>query len=318
MEKLIASSYKNIGGLIVQKQGETVYETYQNDCTPITPVHIYSATKSITSILIGIAIDQGCIQSVDQKILEFFPEYKANRTNTAIQDITLKNLLTMTAPYRYRKPNYTEFFESPCWWRYALDQLGGRDPIGQFLYAGIIGPDILSEILVRTTGKSVLDYAVENLFTPLGITVDGNVIFTDKETQLAWYDTKEKHGWVADRTGVNTAGWGLSLSATDMMKLGELYRGEGQWDGKQIVSKTWVKESTTEHSRWEKISLSYGYLWWLIDENEHSYAAMGDGGNVIYVNPTREMVIAIASYPSKNVADRIKLIRDYILPVFEG
>lgn len=250
-------------------------------------------------------------------MLEFFPEYQPNRTNTAIPNITLQNLLSMTAPYRYRKPNYTEFFESPCWWSYALNQLGGKDSIGQFLYAGIIGPDILSEILVRTTGKSVLEYACEHLFAPLGIIVDGsNVIFSDKETQLAWYDAKEKHGWVADRTGVNTAGWGLSLSATDMTRLGELYLKGGQWNGRQIVSKEWVRESTIEHSRWEKISLAYGYLWWLIDQKEHSFAAMGDGGNVIYVNPTREIVIAIASYPSQNAADRLKLIRDYILPVF--
>ncbi|WP_331665905.1 hypothetical protein [Anaerosporobacter sp.] len=90
------------------------------------------------------------------------------------------------------------------------------------------------------------------------------------------------------------------------------------WDGKQIVSARWVDESTKEHSRWEKRNLAYGYLWWIIDDKEHSYAAMGDGGNVIYVNTKKNIVISIASLFEQKVKDRLEFIKEYIEPMFES
>lgn len=101
-----------------------------------------------------------------------------------------------------------------------------------------------------------------------------------------------------------------------MSKIGQLYLDKGLWNGSKIVPKWWVDESTIEHSRWEK--LSYGYLWWIIDNNEHIYAAIGDGGNVIYINEKEKLVISIASLPMEKAKDRIKLIREYIEPLFEN
>ncbi|MGB8455581.1 MAG: hypothetical protein WCD89_25090 [Anaerocolumna sp.] len=118
----------------------------------------------------------------------------------------------------------------------------------------------------------------------MDIHVDGNIVFQDKEEQLAWYKEKNVRGWVADRTGVNTAGWGLSLTPKDMAKIGQLYLAGGMWKERQIIPAWWIEESTKEHSRCNLYRLSYGYLWWIIDEKEHIYATMGDGGNVIYVN----------------------------------
>ena len=89
------------------------------------------------------------------------------------------------------------------------------------------------------------------------------------------------------------------------------------WDGKQIVSAGWINEITSEHSRWDKIDLPYGYLWWIIDGKEHACAAMGDSGNVIYFNKEKKLVISIASLSMQNAKDRIELIKKYIEPIFE-
>ncbi len=315
MEKIIHGSYHNIGGIVVLKKGKAVYEKYYNNCTAADAFHIFSVTKSIVSILIGIAIDHGYIKNIEQKVLDFFPDYTVKRGEQTLQRITLKDLLTMTAPYKYKTEPYTEFFASNDWVKASLDLLGGQGSIGEFRYAPVIGSDIFSGILVKSTGQSVLDFATNYLFEPLGIIVEGNIIFQNKEEQLAFYEAKNVKGWVADPTGVNTAGWGLSLTAMDMAKLGQLYLDRGVWLGTQIVSEEWIMDSTREQSRWGK--LPYGYLWWIIDEAEHAYAAMGDGGNVIYVNPEKEIVISIASLFVKNAKDRIKLIREYIEPVFE-
>lgn len=317
LEKLITSSYSNIAGIIVLKSDKTVYENYFNGCTVTSTLHVFSVTKSIISILIGIAIDKGYIKNINQKVLDFFPDYAVKRGEKAIQNVTIKNMLTMTAPYKYKSEPYEKFFESDNWVNSALDLLGGNGKIGEFRYAPLIGPDILSGILVKTTGQSVLDFASKYLFTPLRITVGSNVVFHNIEEQLEFYKAKNVSGWVADRAGVNTAGWGLNLNAEAMAKIGQLYLNDGIWNGKQIISSSWINESTKEHIRCNQWKLSYGYLWWIIDEKQHAYAAMGDGGNIIYINTKKKMIISIASLFMPHAKDRLKLIKEYIEPVFE-
>lgn len=316
LERLINSSYNNTAGIVVLKNGKTLYENYFNEYTASSTLHVFSVTKSIISILIGIAIDKGYIKSINQKVLDFFSDYAVKRGEKMIQNITLKDMLTMTAPYKYKSEPYTEYFTSTNWVNSALDLLGGKGKIGEFRYTPLIGPDILSGILVKATGQSVLDFAIEYLFSPLSINVEGNVVFRNKEEQLAWYKEKNVRGWVADPQGINTAGWGLALTSMDMAKIGQLYLGGGLWKGKQVVPAWWIDESTKEHSQWGK--LSYGYLWWIIDDKEHIYAALGDGGNVIYVNTKGNMVISISSLFMLGATDRIKLIKEYIEPMFEN
>lgn len=316
LENIINSNYKNIAGMVVLKDGKTLYENYFNDCTANSKIHVYSVTKSIISILIGIAIDKGYIKSVDQKVLDFFPDYVVKKREKVIQKITLKDLLTMTAPYKYKFNPYIKYFTSDDFVKFSLDLLGGKDNIGKFKYAPLIGPDIFSGILVNTTGQSVLDFARENLFNPLGITVEGNVTFDSKEEQLAFNNSKDISGWVADSTGINTGGWGLTLSAIDMAKIGQLYLDNGLYNEKQIVSKKWIEDSTKEHSRWKKLNIPYGYLWWISDDIDYGYAAMGDGGNIIFVNKDKKIVVSIASLFAPRVMDRIEFIKKYIEPIF--
>lgn len=318
LEKIINSDYRNIAGMVVMKDGETLYENYFNECTADSRIHVYSVTKSIVSLLIGIAIDKGYIKSVKQKVLEFFPDYIIKRGEKTIQNVTLENMLTMTAPYKYKFAPYTKYFTSQDWVKSSLDLLGGRGKTGEFRYAPLIGPDILSGILVKATGQSVLDFATENLFAPLGINVEINVVFHSKEEQLSFNKKTDISGWVADPQGVNTAGWGLTLSPVDMAKIGQLCLNGGEWNRKQLVSSDWIEESTREHVRWEKMNLPYGYLWWIGNDSECGYAAMGDGGNIIYVNTARKLVVAITSTFIPRPNDRIELIKKYVEPIFEN
>lgn len=317
LEKIINNEYSNIAGIVVLKNGEMQYESYFNECTATSRIHVYSVAKSIISVLIGIAMDKGYIKSIHQKVLDFFPNYTVKKGEKTIQNITLKDLLTMTAPYKYKLAPYTyiKYFMSDNWLKFTLDLLGGKGQIGEFRYTPLVGPDILSGILVKATGQSVFDFGTENLFLPLGITVERNVILHTAKEQRAFNKATNISGWVADPTGINSGGWGLTLSPSDMAKIGQLYLNNGIWDDKQIVSTGWINESTKEHSLWKKINLYYGYLWWIIDGKEHTYAAMGDGGNVIYINTEKNTVISIASLYKHNVEDRIEFIKEYIEPI---
>ena len=311
MEEAIAADYKNMVGMVIIKDGEMVYENYYNGCSADSRIHVFSVTKSIVSILIGMAIDKGLIKSIDDKVLDYFPDYTLKRGEKTLPDIRIKDILTMTVPYKYKFNPYTKYFTSMDWVKFSLDKMGGRGKIGEFRYAPIIGPDVLSGILVKATGQSVLEFAKENLFEPLDINIEKNITFDSKEEQMEFYKSTDMNGWVADPQGVNTAGWGLTISPVDMAKIGQLFLNKGKWNGEQIVSEKWVEESTTEHSRWKKLNLPYGYLWWVGEKG--GYAAMGDGGNIIYVNPDKNLVVAITSLFYPRAKDRIDFIETFIL-----
>ncbi len=313
LEQKINSQYANTTGIVIIKDGIVSYEKYFKGCTAESRVHVYSVTKSVISILLGIALDKGYIKNIEEKVLDYFPEYKVKRGEKKIQNITLRDMLTMTAPYKYRLfAPYIKYFTSSDWVEFSLDLLGGRGKVGTFRYAPLIGPDILSGILVRATGQSVLEFAAENLFEPLGIKVENNLLFESKEEQMAFNQSTDTSGWAVDPTGIHAAGWGLTLTPMDMAKIGQLYLNGGMWEGKRIVSSKWVEDSTIEHSRWKKENLPYGYLWWV---NEDGYAAMGDGGNIIYVNTKKKLVISIAALFVPKAGDRIELITKFIEPV---
>ena len=289
IETKIRSEYSNIAGIVIQKNGARVYEQYFNGYTAKNAVHVCSVTKSIFSALIGIAVDKKYITTVNQHVLDFFPDYTVKTGEKTIEKITIKNLLTMTAPYKYETEPYEKFFESRNPIYYALDLLGGDGPIGTFNYSAVGGTHILAGILVKATGQSVLDFAVENLFSQLGISVPYSVVLHSKEEYLAYMNDRNSRGWVSDP--------------------------QGTWNNRQIVSGTWVGESTHEHSRCADPETAYGYLWWLTGRD--SYAALGDGGNVIYINTKKKIVVAIASLLVPEPKDRIGLIKKYIEPAFE-
>jgi CubicO group peptidase (beta-lactamase class C family) len=319
LDEAIKNNFCNIAGVVVLKNNEKVYENYFNECNANNRVHVYSVTKSVISILLGIAIDKGYIKGINEKILNFFPDYVVKKNEKLIQSVTIKDLITMTVPYKYKFAPYTyiKYFMSDDWINFSLNLIGGKSRIGDFKYAPLVGPDILSGILVNSTGQSVLNFASENLFLPLGINVDKNIIFHSAKEQREFNKSKSISGWVSDSKGINSAGWGLTLSPIDMAKIGQLYLNGGLNNNNQIVSNQWVNDSTREHSRWNKFNLSYGYLWWIIDDKEKSCAAMGDGGNIIYFNSKKKMVVSIASFFIQNAKDRIDFIKNNIEPIFD-
>ncbi len=315
LENLIAAEHANITGLVVLKEGERVYESYFNGYSPGDTVNIMSVTKSITSALIGIAVDNGFIKGLDQKVLEFFPDYTVKRGEKTIQHVTVRHLLTMTAPYKYRSEPYSKVYSSDDWTKAALDLLGGRAGItGDFKYS-TVGTQILSGIIESSTGRSVSDFAREYLFDPLGIKTPRSRILNSREDHFAFLKDKQVSGWVVDPKGVNTAGWGLCLTPRDMAGFGQLYLNGGVWNGRRILSKEWIDESTIEHSRWG--DLPYGYLWWIVDcHGSPCCAAIGDGGNVIFMNPSRQMVVAVAARFTPRPKILTELIIDRIIPLF--
>ena len=126
---------------------------------------------------------------------------------------------------------------------FSRDLLGGRGKKGAFRYAPLIGPDILSGILARAAGKPVLEFAQENLFHPLGIQVENNLSFKNKEEQMAFNQSVDISGWVTDAAGTHAAGWGLTLTAMDMAKIGQLYLNGGIWEDRQIISAEWIAKA---------------------------------------------------------------------------
>lgn len=304
----------NITGILIQKDGEIRYENYFHGYSAENAAHVYSVTKSIFSALIGIAIGQGLIRSVEQKVLDFFPDFEILQNEKTMQHITIKHLLTMTAPYKYETEPYMLFFTSPDPVHAALGLLGGEKQIGAFHYSAIGGTHILSGILSRATGQSALTFAQEHLFEPLEIQVPKRIVIRSEAEHVAIMNDPNTRGWVADPQGNNFASWGLFLSPREMAKIGQLYLNSGVWECEQIVPAAWTAESTREHSRAIELgNLAYGYLWWIIDSD--SFAALGDGGNVIYVNRKERIVVCVEAFLKPDVKDRIGWIKTDIEPL---
>lgn len=300
---------------MVWKNGQKVYENYYQGFTEENTIHVASITKSMVSILVGIAVEQGSM-NLDQKVLDFFPEYAVAKGNRTLPQITVRDVMTMTAPYRCKTEPFQKVLSGTGWVTAALDIMGGNGKIGEFHYSPLIGIHVLAGILTKAVGQSLHTFAEERLFSPMGIQVKNDIRLKSEEDNLAFLKARDVSGWVADPEGINTTGWGLTLKLTDMVKIGELYRNQGLWNGQQLVPAEWIAESTRKQSDCNQLKLSYGYLWWVLDEKKHIYAAMGDGGNIIYVNEEKGLVIAIACTYMPQAKDRIALIQKYVEPAF--
>ncbi|PGW55769.1 6-aminohexanoate hydrolase [Bacillus thuringiensis] len=307
LEQIIQEEYKNMNGMLVVQKGNIIFEKYYNGQGPDDAFHVASVTKTIISALIGICVNKGYIKSVNQKVIEFFPEYKRKAS-----EVTVRHLLSMTAPYPF--VDWQEPLEELCtqedWVQYALNRMGNGGEIGSFKYSSA-GAHVLSAIITSATGKNAREFANEYLFQPLGMREIPNY-----NMKVFGFDDlfgKDVKGWVHDPNGISTGGWGLTLTARDMAKFGQLYLSDGIYNGKQILSKSWVQESIAMNSN------QYGYLWWLREENGiFSYCAMGDGGSMICCIPKQDLVVVIASEVMPNARDRWEVIVKYILPYIQN
>ena len=286
LHQMIADSTgneSNICQIYAIKNGSVVFNDCWRGYKTTDAVNVMSVTKSVMALLIGIAIDRGYIRSVNQKVIDFFPDYSVKRGEKTIYKVTLRHLLTMTAPYKYRSEPWTKVCTSDDWTKAALDLLGGRNGItGEFKYA-TLGIQILS-----------------------GVTVHGA---SDKDDQFDFLMNKapRKNEWYSDPKDTVTAGWGLCISAEDMAKIGVLILNGGEYDNNRIISTNWIDEMTAP-----RISLGerFGNMHY-----RETIAAIGDGGNVIYVNPENKISVGVTGTFKPRVFDRVAFIEKNILPL---
>ncbi len=322
LHKLVAESKKNesnICQICASRDGQVVYEDTWRGFTAEDAINVNSVTKGIMAILTGIAVDKGCIKSVDDKVMDFFPDYQVKRGEKTIYDVTIRHLLTMTAPYKGKSEPWKKVCTSDNWMKTTLDFLGGRQGItGKFRYA-TLGIHILSGIIEKATGEKCIDFANKNLFLPLGIpehTLHGT---SDKEDQFNFFMNKgpRKNEWYSDPQDTVTAGWGLCATGRDLAKIGDMVLNGGVYGGKQVVSGEWIQEMTSPHIKLDKRfgNMNYGYLWYQPYDNREIYAAIGDSGNIIYVNKEENIAVGMTGTFKPRIFDRVEFIEKAVLPV---
>jgi CubicO group peptidase (beta-lactamase class C family) len=262
-----------IHSLLLVRNGRILLEANFYPYDGKAPHSTSSVTKSITTTLIGIAADQGKL-SLDDRMVSFFPEYSIANLDARKKAITIRHLASMSAGMQCSglpdELSVRDMEASPDWVQFALDRPMASEPGKQWNYCGL-WMHLLSAILEKATGMPAQEYARINLFEPLGI---------------------QAGTWPADPQGVNMGAGNLRLLPTDMAKLGLLWLQRGKWDGRQIVSSGWVRQSVV--SRFQAGEDSYGYGWWISDGlTGPSYDAVGAGGMRITVDPKLNLVLVI-------------------------
>ena len=308
----------NIRQIVAYKDNILEIEEYREGFSKEDTMNVMSVTKSITSLLVGIAIDKGFIKSVDDKVMNYYKDvYTPKRGEKTIYDITIQHILTMTAPYKGKSEPWKKVCTSNDWTVSILDFLGGRNGITKEFRYHTLGVQILLGIIRIASGMNVLKFANEYLFKPLGIEPRVNADCTSKEDQFTYLMNKGNHGkvWFMDPTDMPTAGWGLSMSAYEMAQVGLLVLNNGVYNGIRVISEKYLNEMTQSY-----ISLDYkfgnqdyGYLWWLPHRNSDVIAAIGDGGNVIYINKKHNIVVTVTGYFKPMVFDRVEYIEKNVV-----
>jgi CubicO group peptidase (beta-lactamase class C family) len=315
-----AGEFKKIGSVLISRHGQLVYEAYfDGDAATLRDTR--SATKSITDALVGIAIGEKKLGGADARVLALLPERarKMQNPDPRKDKITVEDFLTMSSPLECddwndaSRGNEERMYVIEDWAQFVLDlPVRGRMHVGEQVDAPKYGRDFsyctggvftLSEVLQKATGTRTDRYAREKLFGPLGI--------ADAQ-------------WVYSPMNVPQTGGGLRLTSRDLLKIAELYRSGGTWQGTRIVDEAWVKLSTQPHVRIDD-DTDYGYLWWLkaFKSNGKGYPAFymsGNGGNKIAVFPGLDMAVVLTStnYNTRGMHEQTeKLLTDYILAAVE-
>jgi CubicO group peptidase (beta-lactamase class C family) len=308
--------FKKIGSILIARHGKLVYEGYFDGSDASAFRDTRSATKSVTDMLVGIAIDKGLLAGVDVPILPFFPDKQPlQNPDPRKAKITVEDFLTMSSLLEcddwndFSRGNEERMYVIEDWIQFTLDlpikgfppwvKKPSEAPYGRSFSYCTAGATTLGGVLDRATKTAVPEFAMKNLFAPLGI---------------------QKVDWKFSPLGLAQTGGGLGLKSRDLLKLGQLYLNRGVWNGSRIVSERWVKTSTQPHARIDD-QTEYGYFWWLksFKSAEKSYPAFymsGNGGNKVAVFPALDMVAVPTStnYNTRGMHEQTdKLLTDYIL-----
>jgi CubicO group peptidase (beta-lactamase class C family) len=284
--------------VLVVRHGHLVFEAYRNGYDQDTVHHLQSATKSVSSLLIGIAIDQGFLDGVDQKVVDLLPGYTPANLEARKERLSLEHLLTMSAGLEWHETDYAyadarnslgQMWVSSDAVQHVLDQPMAHEPGEAWAYNS--GTSLLlGAILEEATGQDVLAFAREHLFDPLGI------------GEARWAKAPGNH--------YHTDG-GLYLTPRDMARLGYLMLQGGIWEGRQIIPAEWVARSTETYYQTGQ-GKGYGYQWWTLGDG--IFAAHGHYEQIIYVVPQADLVVVFTgNVPDDIVAPTDGLLYRYIL-----
>ena len=326
IREVIEKKYSNTLGVVVYKSGEIILEEYFSGADRNESVHTFSMVKSIVAVLVGIAIDKGFIKGVEQKVLDFFPEYKLKRNQEQFREVTIENFLTMTVPYKFKSEPWTKVCTSQDWGGKVLEMIGGKEQIGERFHYSTLGIQVLSNVLTIATSMSLKDFAQKYLFEPLGIAEVPNANVVDRASQEAFYKARNNRGWVKDPSGFYTTGWGLSLTTDEFARIGVMVLNKGMYNGQRILSEEFIEKMLTEQED------SYGYLWWIYPKNKtikiirkeyntgkyDSFCANGVGGSLMAVVPELDAVICMTCSLVYNPKARMELINKHIIPYIES
>jgi len=276
--RLLLEMHIDFQSIVVVKDGYIVAEQYYSDDYGQDDLHrIYSCTKSLTSAMIGIALDKGLIGSVDDKMTDYYQDHEFQNPSADKEDITLHHLLTMSAglewyeleyPYGDDRNSFRQWADDGYKVGFVLDQPTTAAPGDEYSY-NTGASHVLSAIVQKSTGIRADSFALENIFTPLGI---------------------DEYYWPTSDEGVAFGGSGVRLTPRDMAKFGYLYLMNGEWDGDQIVAESWVEVSQQKHMARKYIPDNYyGYQFWVSDYG--LYSAVGFEGQWIMIVPEHELVV---------------------------
>lgn len=289
-----------LNAMVVMRDGAILYESTFNDGPPLTrAVNIKSASKSVLSALVGIAIERGVLEGVDQRVADVLGPEAAANSDPRINDLTVGHLLSMQAGLeRTSGANYGAWVSSDNWVRDALSRPFVADPGGQMLYS-TGSSHLLSAMLTRASGRSTLELAREWLGEPLDIAIPE---------------------WPADPQGIYFGGNDMRLTPRDLARFGELYRLGGRIDGEQIVPAAWVEQSWTARTRSPWSGEAYGYNWFL--SRAGGYAVnygWGYGGQMVFVVPDLALTVVMTSdidveRGSDHIGALRALLADHIIP----
>ena len=321
MEKAIrAGDFKKIGSVLIARHGKLAYEVYfDGDASTLRDTR--SATKSITDILVGIAIGEKKLSGVDARVLALLPDRarKIQNPDARKDKITVEDFLTMSSPLECddwndaSRGNEERMYLVEDWAQFILDlPIRGRMHLGETIDPPPYGREFsyctggvftLSEALEKATGERTDRYAQRKLFAPLGIS---------------------DAVWVYSPLNVPQTGGGLRLTSRELLKIADLYRAGGVWKETRIVGEAWVKTSTQPHAKIDE-DTEYGYLWWLktFKSRETSYPAFfmsGNGGNKVVVFPSLDMSVVLTStnFNTKGMHQQTEqLLTDYVLRAVE-
>jgi CubicO group peptidase (beta-lactamase class C family) len=314
-----AGEFKKLGSVLIARHGKLVYQTYfEGDADTLRDTR--SATKSLASILVGLAVEDKKLSGVDARILDLLPERRRKLQNPDPRKvkITVEDFLTMSSVLEcddwneYSRGNEERMYLIEDWAQFILDlpvvgrQTFGGTPAappkyGRYFSYCTGGVFTLSEVITRTTGQRTDRYAQQRLFTPLGI--------------------KPEHVlWPYSPLGVPMTGGGLRLRSLDLLKIGQLYLNGGKWNGKQVINEPWVKATFTPHAQIDDHT-DYGYNWWIApfksgDKSHQAFYMTGNGGNKVMVFPALDMVVVITAtnYNQREMHKLTeKVLTDYVL-----